>query len=84
MRLHHADSEDYLAVLQEKGEPHNRVMVVGHNPGMEALIEDLTDSYERMPTASLAQVELPISSWAELTEDVTGKLVGIWFPKELT
>lgn len=83
-QLYHAAPEDYLAVLREKGEPHQSIMIVGHNPGMEALLEDLTDSYERMPTAALAQVSLPITSWAALTEDVSGQLVGIWRPKELT
>jgi phosphohistidine phosphatase len=83
-QLYHADVEDYLAVLRQKGEPHSRVMVVGHNPGLEALLETLTDSYELMPTAALAHVVLPIASWAELTEDVSGQLVDMWRPKELT
>ena len=83
-QLYHAAPEDYLAVLREKGEPYHSVMVVGHNPGMEALLEDLTGSYEIMPTAALAQVALPIPSWAELTENISGQLVNMWRPKELT
>jgi phosphohistidine phosphatase len=82
-QLYHADPEEYLAVLREKGEPHACVMVVGHNPGMEMLVEDLTGSYQLMSTAALAQVALPIDSWAEFTEDVEGKLIGVWRPKEL-
>lgn len=81
--LYHADPEGYLAVLREKGDPHNRVLVVGHNPGIEALLEDLTGSYQRMPTAALAQVELPIDSWADFTDEVEGELVEIWRPKEI-
>lgn len=82
-QLYHADPEDYLEVLREKGEPHTCVMVVGHNPGMEALVEDLTGSYQVMPTAALAQVSLPIDSWVEFTDAVEGELIGIWRPKEL-
>ena len=81
--LYHADPEDYLEVLREKAGSNERVMVVGHNPGMEALVEELTGSYELMPTAALAQVKLPIASWGELVEGVVGELVGVWRPKEL-
>ena len=81
--LYHADPESYLTVLREKGNAHNRVLVVGHNPGMEVLLEELTGGYQRMPTASLARVDLPIDSWADFTEDVEGKLIEIWRPKEI-
>ncbi len=81
--LYHADPEDYLAVLREKGDPYDCVMVVGHNPGMEALVEDLVGQYQRMPTAALAQVELPITTWAEISPEITGSLINLWRPKEL-
>jgi phosphohistidine phosphatase len=58
-------------------------MVVGHNPGIEYLIDLLTDSDERMPTAALAQVELSIEQWADLDDEVMGILVNVWRPKEL-
>lgn len=82
-QLYHGDPEDYFEQLREKGGSHERVMVVGHNPGIEALVEDLTGSYELMPTAALAQVELPIESWADCTDTVVGKLIKVWRPKEL-
>lgn len=81
--LYHADPEEYFEVLHEKGGSHERVMVVGHNPGIEALVEELTGNYEVMSTAALAQVQLPIASWAELVEGVAGELIGVWRPKEL-
>ncbi|MBE2222826.1 MAG: histidine phosphatase family protein [Anaerolineae bacterium] len=82
-QLYHGDPEDYLEIVREKGGPHGRVMVVGHNPGLEALVEELTSSYQIMPTAALVQVNLPIDSWADFTDDVSGELVGVWRPKEL-
>ena len=81
--LYHGDPEDFFEVLRDKGDPHNCVMVVGHNPGMEALVEDLTGEYERMPTASLVQIELPFASWAEWSDETVGKLIAVWRPKEL-
>jgi phosphohistidine phosphatase len=81
--LYMADPEDYLAVLQELDSTEESVMVVGHNPGMEALLEDLTGEYERLPTAALAQVELPVDRWTELTHETEGRLVNLWRPREL-
>jgi phosphohistidine phosphatase len=82
-RLYHAAPEQYIELLQEAGGDTTRVMVVGHNPGIEYLVELLTDVDERMPTGALAQVELPIEQWTELDEEVRGRLVNVWRPKEL-
>jgi len=43
----------------------------------------LTDEREALPTAAIAQVDLPIQSWHELTGEAPGKLVKLWRPKEL-
>jgi hypothetical protein len=37
----------------------------------------------RLPTAALAQVALPIERWQELSEEVEGKLVHLWEPRDL-
>ena len=56
-------------------------MVVGHNPGLEQLLEELTGEYQPLPTAALAQVTMPIQNWAELSNNREGKLVDIWRPR---
>lgn len=78
------DPEDFVAVLQQLPPNPQRVMVVGHNPGLEALLEDLTGAYERLPTAALAQVRLPIEDWRELDQETEGTLVDLWLPRQLT
>jgi phosphohistidine phosphatase len=81
--LYGAGTGTFLEILRELSDDYKRVMVVGHNPGMEELLEDLTGSYERLATATLAYVSLPVDSWADLTLGVEGKLVSCWRPKEL-
>ena len=61
-----------------------RVMVVGHNPGMEALVTHLTGRMEIMPTAALAHVTLPIEKWAELDYEIQGELLNLWRPKGIS
>jgi phosphohistidine phosphatase len=82
-QLYHAYPDAYRQVLQRHGGQHKCVMVVGHNPGMEEFVEALTGHSEIMSTAALAQVQLNIASWGELTEETPGKLVNLWRPKEL-
>jgi len=81
--LYASGPEAYLQVLAALPDEYRRVMVVGHNPGLEELLEALTGDYERLPTAALAQVRLPIKRWRELAEETSGELVHVWIPKEL-
>ncbi|HEX6383989.1 MAG TPA: histidine phosphatase family protein [Anaerolineae bacterium] len=82
-RFYHADPETYLEVLQTVPNKYERVMIVGHNPGMEELVEQLTGQAERLTTANIAHVELPVSSWKELMDETEGELIDLWRPKEL-
>lgn len=81
--LYGAAPDDILVVLRA-AEPHATiVMIVGHNPGLEALVGHLTGERQDMPTAALAQIELPIDRWRDLDESTRGTLVELWRPKEL-
>lgn len=65
--LYLAGPESYLAVLALRAADHRAVMVVGHNPGLEVLVQLLTDHSEHLATASLVELTLPIVAWAELS-----------------
>ena len=73
----------YRKVLQQFGKEHQRVMVVGHNPGLEDLILELTGRNETMPTAALAHITLPIDHWQELDFLQNAELAGYWRPRNL-
>jgi phosphohistidine phosphatase SixA len=81
--LYAVGPEAFIEVLQEVPDMYSSVMVVGHNPGLEELVAMLTDSWESLTTAALAQINLKVESWSELGYDPVGKLVNVWRPKEL-
>ncbi len=58
------------------------VMMVGHNPGMEDLIQMLTGATEAFPTAAIARIRLAVNSWSEVSEGC-GTLDAVFRPKEL-
>ena len=82
-RLYMAETDEFLAVLRELPDDLERVMIIGHNPGLETLLQVLSGRIESLPTAVLAHLSLEISSWAQLDNEVTGELLEIWRPKEL-
>jgi len=82
-KLYLAEPQAYVEVLRQVAEKHARVLVVGHNPGLEALIEALTGEAMAMPTAALAQVELSLKRWRDLDMNSECKLVNVWRSKDL-
>ena len=73
----------YFKTLQVLPEKYQHVMVVGHNPTMEQLVNHLTGHIKPMPTAALAHIELPIERWDTLDLYTKGTLVNLWTPKTL-
>lgn len=82
-RLYMAESPDIYEVLRALPEDLERVMVIGHNPGLETLLQLLSNRIESLPTAVVAHLALPVDAWSALDQEVTGELVDIWRPKEL-
>lgn len=82
--LYHASPDDIIAVLKTLREANARtVLIVGHNPGLEDLVEELTGESHRLPTAALVQLALPIAAWRDLTAATRATLVDLWRPKQL-
>lgn len=84
-RLYLAAPADIVAVLRTVEEPKSgTVMIVGHNPGLEDFVAQVTGEHEHLPTAALAEIVLPIDRWKDLTASTRGTLVSLRRPKELT
>lgn len=81
--LYHAEPESYVEAMQQAGDGHEVLLIVGHNPGLEDLLEQLVGQWRRMPTAALAEVRLDIDDWADLTLEGEGELTNLWLPREV-
>ncbi len=82
-QLYHAWPEAYIELLQAVPDQYQRVMVVGHNPGMESLAEELAGEWIRMPTAALVQISIEIDQWSKLSLESSTELINYWWPREL-
>jgi phosphohistidine phosphatase len=72
----------YFEALRQLPAAVDIALLVAHNPGVEALLAALTGEDEPFATATLAQVTLPLSTWAELAPDTEGSLAHLWNPRE--
>lgn len=77
------EPETYIDVLSRQNETYQNILVVGHNLALENLLEQLIRKHEPLPTAALAQIELPIERWKDVSIQSQGKLVNLFRPKEL-
>lgn len=85
-RIYEADLTTLLSVLGQAPES-KRLLLIGHNPGLESLLtyltsESLTDTQIKLfPTCALAHFVLP-TNWQNL-EAGCGKLINLWHVKTL-
>jgi phosphohistidine phosphatase len=82
-RLYLADPGAIHAVVRQFDAGRDRVLLVGHNPGISDFLSRLVRTEEEMPTAALAVIELPIGSWNKLSAKTRGRLANYWKPREL-
>ncbi len=76
--LYHAEHPAFVAILSQVLPQLETVMVVGHNPGLENWLAQLTGCQQEFPTAALAHVELAIENWSDLTLEMRGTLRNVW------
>ncbi|MGW1654223.1 SixA phosphatase family protein [Streptomyces atratus] len=89
-RLYEASPGQLIALINETPDDVHNLLVIGHNPGMRAVADALSESAEgdalaRMnrggfPTAAFAVVEFS-GSWKGVEHGV-GKLVEYWTPND--
>ncbi len=63
-RVYAASASSLRSVVRELPDAVATVVLVGHNPGLEDLVADLTGRWVAMPTAALAVVDLR-GPWSE-------------------
>lgn len=90
-RLYLAPVATLLDIVRHAPDDVDRLLVVGHNPGMEELAlrlarrdsDRLRGEVEiKYPTGTVAEIELPVERWAEVKEG-TGRIVRFIRPRDL-
>lgn len=78
-----AGPETYLKVASSLDDAIQSPMFIGHNPGAEELVALLTGKTVEMPTAAIAEIQVSVSCWQDLSAESDATLKNIWKPKAL-
>jgi len=81
-KIYGASTPELMRIIRRLPDESSCVLLVGHNPGFEDLVERLTGKSERMPTAALACIQFQIDHWDDV-EDHKGTLDWLITPKQL-
>jgi phosphohistidine phosphatase len=81
--LYMGEPQDFIDILKTLRDDYNTVLIVGHNPGLEAYLQIVDGEIEALPTAGLGQLVLVLDHWEELSFETMGDLVGVWTPKTI-
>jgi phosphohistidine phosphatase len=81
--LYLASLAGFRKVIRNIDDDCERLLLVGHNPGLEILLTAITGDEELLPTAALAEIELAVGKWSDFDSKASGRLAHIWRPKEL-
>ena len=81
--LYQTSTKDYINVISDIPDKNNTVLLVGHNPILETLVEIITNELRIMKTCSLVHIVLSINSWIDLKSQTKGKLIELFDIKSL-
>ena len=82
--LYTFDYQDLLLWLQDFQGEGGSCFLLGHNPGLTDLCNQLVGrrAIDNLPTAGYLQLEIPVSHWSDLTEGIA-TLTEWQFPRDL-
>lgn len=81
--LYMGEPQDFIKALKELDEDYEKVLIVAHNPGLEAYLQIIDGRIEAVPTAGLGYLVLVLDDWKDISLETMGDLIGFWKPKEL-
>jgi phosphohistidine phosphatase len=81
--LYHATPNAILEVIRQAPDGARSVLIVGHNPGLEDLVAQLTGGRVDLPTAALVHISVPVDQWRDVEARRDATLVDTWRPREM-
>ncbi len=88
-RIYEASAATLLELVRSLPDKARDVLLVGHNPGLERLVVEITRDgqfhkrvAEKFPTAAVAVIDLHNERWAEV-DAASGELAELILPKEV-
>jgi phosphohistidine phosphatase len=82
--LYHCPALELCDLIRTAAEPAQRLMVIGHNPGLADFLFATVHYDDKFPTAAIAWLTVDIDTWADFHPQLTVRLQDIWRPKDVS
>jgi len=82
-RIYLADTDTLVNIIQNVPDESQRLMLIGHNPGLTHLANYLADArIANIPTTGIVEIYFDVNHWQHISA-MSGKLASFDFPKKL-
>lgn len=81
-KLYEGSVKEYLTQIRLCAHADKTVLIVGHNPTLESLVEQLCGEFVHFPTGAVAELKVSTESWDVLSGDCC-ELLELWSPKTI-
>ena len=83
-RLYTFDERELMAWLQDHDAPNDECFLIGHNPALTDLCNELVGraALDNLPTAGYLRLGLPVDAWSDVDSGL-GVLEAYQFPRDL-
>ena len=80
--LYQGEVDSYLSEVRALPDSCDCALVIGHNPVLEGFLQMVTGKVEALPTASMAYIQVPVTSWKEFDFSTPAELIHFSKPKD--
>ena len=81
--LYEASFKDYVLLMQNIDDTYKIILIIGHNPILESILEKVTGETHVMKTCTLANIDLPVDNWKTFDAGIKGTLIDLVKAREL-
>lgn len=81
--LYHCPANCVFEILQQAADDADRILLIGHNPGLAEFLTATVGFTRKFPTAALAQLTVDLDRWSEFHSQTPIWLENFWRPRDL-
>jgi phosphohistidine phosphatase len=81
--LYLCPSERYSALLRQVPDSCQRLLLIGHNPGLVEFLETAAGAVGKFPTGALALLTIDVANWSAIQPQQPLRLQNLWRPRDL-
>lgn len=81
--LYHCPAEGFPEILQQLPDDAQRILLIGHNPGLADFLASVSGVQDKFPTAALAWLTVELTTWRDFVAEQPMHLQNFWRPRDL-